>query len=175
MQARPEFQIKLWDIESGQEMRTLVGQETDVHTVAFSPDGALLASVGPMAEAKLWDVESGQVIRDLRGHNGNVFGIGFSSDDPLLASSSDDGTVKLWDVETGRVLRSLRHNSERRIGYRLLARWLTLSVGWPWERDLSVGHASLRPAIGEDGFTVPLGQRSTLPWRTWRAPRLTHW
>jgi parallel beta-helix repeat protein len=89
-------EIKLWDVASGSLVRTLTGPDS-VLSVAFSPDGRLLAS-GSYKEIKLWDVASGREVRTLSGHTSWVNSVAFSPDGRLLASGSDDETIKLWDI-----------------------------------------------------------------------------
>ena len=86
---------------------TLEGHANAVSSVAFSPDGKLLAS-GSYEEIKLWDVATGQCIRTLKGHILMVYSVSFSPDGRLLASGAWDKTVKLWDVATGECIRTLK-------------------------------------------------------------------
>jgi WD40 repeat protein len=69
-----------------------------VFSVAFSPDGKLLASGSEDDTVKLWDVASGRELQTLRGHAGNVSSVAFSPDGKLLASGSSDGIIRLWGV-----------------------------------------------------------------------------
>jgi hypothetical protein len=66
-------EIKLWDVASGREVRTLSGHTDWVWSVAFSPDGRLLASGSWDTTIKLWEVASGSLVRSLTGHPG--FGV----------------------------------------------------------------------------------------------------
>ena len=62
--------IKLWDVASGKELRTLAGHSGCVDSVAFSPDGKTLASGSDDSTIKLWDVASGKKLRTLAGPAG---------------------------------------------------------------------------------------------------------
>jgi hypothetical protein len=97
--------IKLWDAETGQELRTLKG-DLYVESVVFSPDGRRLAAGG--GTLKLWDAESGREIRTFNGHKGGVWSVAFSPDGRRIVSSGLDATIKLWDSETGQELSTLK-------------------------------------------------------------------
>jgi WD40 repeat protein len=87
---------------------SLSGHSDSVASVAFSPDGTLLASAGSADKTiKLWNVATGEVVRTLVGHTGSVASVAFSPDGTLLASGSGDNTVRLWDVASGTVRRTL--------------------------------------------------------------------
>ena len=72
-----------------------------VTSVAFHPDGALLASASADKIIRLWTVKSGEVTCTITGHTGPVTSVVFSPDGTLLASASADRTVRLWAVHGG--------------------------------------------------------------------------
>ena len=81
----------------------------NVLSVAFSPDGALLAVGTQNNEILLWQVQRDmQLYAALQGHTGWVWSVAFSPDGRTLASSSQDHTVRLWDVRTGQCRQILR-------------------------------------------------------------------
>ncbi|HEX8180793.1 MAG TPA: PQQ-binding-like beta-propeller repeat protein, partial [Pyrinomonadaceae bacterium] len=97
--------IKLWDVATGKELRTLSATGS-VFTVVFSADGKLLVSGGGGGTVTLWDAATGKPVRTLAGHKEAVQALALSRDGKLLATGSADETVKLWDVASGRQLRA---------------------------------------------------------------------
>ena len=76
--------------------KTLQGQSGAANSVAFSPDGSLLASGAQDASVTLWDIASGEKKDTLWGHTGFISSVAFSPDGNILASASGDGTIKFW-------------------------------------------------------------------------------
>ena len=102
--------IKLWDTRTGEQVGTLEGHSHTVGSVAFSPDGDVLASGGGWYDdtVRFWDTRTGEEVRILEGHTEGVDSIAFSSDGVKLATASR-GSVRLWDTRTGEQLRTLLH------------------------------------------------------------------
>ena len=107
--------IKLWNVETGKEIRTLSGHNEGVTSVSFSSDGKTLASGSEDKTIKLWNVETGKEIRSLSGHNSSVLSVSFSSDGKTLASGSDDKTIKLWNGDKAWGLDGLMRRSCDRV------------------------------------------------------------
>src|SRR5262249_34867897 len=73
--------------------------------VAFSPDGALLATACADGNARLWRADTGALVRTLRGHTDDVTSVAFSPDGRLLVTASRDHDARIWDVAPGRLVR----------------------------------------------------------------------
>jgi len=88
-------------------VRKVLQDDSEVWSVAYSPDGKRIVTTNWNNSAKIWDMEFGQLLLTLTGHTESVNGVAFSSDGKLVATASDDGTAKIWDVETGKELFTL--------------------------------------------------------------------
>ena len=64
--------LKVWDLETGREMRTLEGHSGWVAGVAVTPDGKRAVSASVDGTLKLWDLETGRALRTLEGHSDSV-------------------------------------------------------------------------------------------------------
>jgi Tol biopolymer transport system component len=99
--------VKLWDAETGRELRTLAGHGDTVLAVSYTPDGRRVASGSGDTTIKLWDAETGQEIKTITGQAGNIPSLAFSPDGKRLVFCASDKTVRMWDAETGRKIWSL--------------------------------------------------------------------
>lgn len=100
--------IRLWDLATGHELNQLMDYPGGIYSIAFSPDGKLLAGGSEDNAIRFWDVVAGRPLRTLAGHTGRVQCVAFSSDGRVLASCSQDQTVRLWSVDSGKQLCQLQ-------------------------------------------------------------------
>ena len=91
--------MRLWDTETGEHKGTLTGHAGDIVSVAFSPDGKMLASGSGDGTVWLWDAVTGEQKRIFSGQTSSVSSVAFSPDGTLLASGGTAGTVILWKVD----------------------------------------------------------------------------
>jgi RNA polymerase sigma factor (sigma-70 family) len=111
--------VVLWDLHSGERLRSLSAKMYQVFRLAFSPDGKTLAAVScgnpsfaPPGSSRpeivrLWEVGTGQ-LHELAGHTGGATSLAFSPDGKVLATGGHDGTMILWDSATRKQLRKIQ-------------------------------------------------------------------
>ena len=103
--------VKLWDVVTGRELRTLTGHSDIVGSVIFSPDGRWLAS-GSVDGQAVGCVNRASTPHPDRPHQRGL-SVAFSPDGRWMASASSDSPIELWDVATGRELRTLAGHTAR--------------------------------------------------------------
>ena len=91
--------VEVRDVRSGETLATLRADEAG--SVAFSPDGRLLAGGQLDGNVLLWATDGwGRVGAPLASRGGEFPSVAFSPDGRTLATSDNDGAVALWDVES---------------------------------------------------------------------------
>jgi hypothetical protein len=101
--------IKLWDVATSKELRTLRDHSDAVYSLAFSPDGRLLASGAADRAVKVWDVASGRRLYTLGEPTDWVYAVTWSPDGQHLAATGVDKSIRVWKVsaEAGHLQQSV--------------------------------------------------------------------
>lgn len=103
--------IYLVSLATGRLERTLRGHRNVTLSLAFSPDGTLLASANADQSARLWNVKTGQCEHVLEGHTHRVRDVCFAAHGRQVATASYDGTVRVWETATGQLIAKLSGNA----------------------------------------------------------------
>lgn len=165
-----DWLIRLWDVQSldvepsnpasldaasdsshlpGTCLNTLRGHAHRVWTIAFSPDGQLLASGSDDQTVRLWNVQDGACLTVLQGHTGGVTSVRFSPNGQLLASTGEDASIRLWSVAHKTCLKILQGHT----------RWVRSVVFAP-QRDANSPDGQILVSGSEDR-TIRLWQVET--------------
>jgi WD40 repeat protein len=91
--------VRIWSVANKSTLATLSVHRDDVRSVAWSPDGSILATGSYDSHICLWERLS-EKSRSLRQHRGGILSLAWSPDSQVLASGSDDHTIALWDRAT---------------------------------------------------------------------------
>jgi WD40 repeat protein len=86
--------VKVWDIDSTREIRTLTGHINDVTSVAFSPNGELVAGGSLGQTIRIWNLSTGKLIKTLWFSEISWHPVAFSPKGQWMALASRD--VQLW-------------------------------------------------------------------------------
>jgi WD40 repeat protein len=99
--------LRIWDVATGRELRSLV---LSAMGVAFSPDDKTLATCAGGSAVNTWDLATGRDLHNFVGHVSTRFisDVAFSPDGRMLASAGLDGRAILWDAASARSLRTLQ-------------------------------------------------------------------
>ena len=96
---------RLWDAETGGQVRSFLGHTSTVLSVTFSPDDRYVLTGSRDHTARLWDVSTGKQVRSI-GHEDEVESVAFSKDGQYLVTTCADTVVRIWDTATGELRRS---------------------------------------------------------------------
>ena len=88
--------IKLWDVSTGSELKTLKEHTDAVFPVAFSPDGKRLASGGADRTVKVWDVETGRRLFTLSDSTDVVLTLAFHPSGQKISAAGADKQIRTW-------------------------------------------------------------------------------
>lgn len=135
-------ELKLWNVKSGKELKSLASLAFNLQCVAFSRDGArIVAGGGPFLKTRnrpglagvwdsfrrsrfgwagVWEIASGKLIAEMKAMPDSVLGIAISSDAKQVATAGHDGVARLWEVETSKLISTF-------VGHQSAVEWVDFS------------------------------------------------
>jgi WD40 repeat protein len=93
--------LKVWNLETGEELFTLTGHSDPVMAVTVTPDGQRVISGSYDKTLKVWNLETGEELFTLTGHSWWVNAVAVTPDNERVISGSWDKTLKVWNLKTG--------------------------------------------------------------------------
>ena len=88
--------VKVWDIHSGEELRTLTGHTSGIRCLQFDDTKLMTGSLDKTI--KLWNWRTGQCLRTFQAHSDGIISLHFSG--RYVASGSMDKTIRIWDSDS---------------------------------------------------------------------------
>jgi WD40 repeat protein len=120
--------VRLWNPSAGRLLRTLEGHSAKVRSVAWRPDGQVLASASEDGTVRLWEPSSGRLLRALEIHSDLLsYRVAWRPDGQVLASTSSASAI---------MIRSLDIRSDMKAACQALSRNLTQNE---WRRYMPSG------------------------------------
>ncbi|MBE9227182.1 trypsin-like peptidase domain-containing protein [Phormidium sp. LEGE 05292] len=104
--------IKLWNKNTGKELRVLAGHSSTIDSLAISPDGQTLVSGSRDKTIKIWNIQTGQLLHTLTETPGSIVSVAISPDGQMIAAGSvEDKVIRIWNLRSGKLLHSLSGHS----------------------------------------------------------------
>ncbi len=164
--------IRLWDADTGREIRQLEGHAQIAWMAQFLPGGDRIISVGEDATIRFWNANDGKEIGQFLGHPGPIWCMALSPDGRWLATGGSDGAMRIWDMATGKPRRLLEGKHGGGVGALAFSpdNRILVSTGWQdqkiflWEvatgrcrRQIPHAGGSKAVAFTPDGGTLITG------------------
>ena len=89
--------IWIYDTATDQEIAFIAAHESGLWSMAYSPDGNMIAGGSAYGSVYLWNATTGELLHTFTGHRRSVRSLVFSPDGSILASGSRDATIRLWN------------------------------------------------------------------------------
>src|ERR1035437_852492 len=112
-------QLRVWDLPTHKEIATITNADAGLHgdrgfrSLAWSPDGRLLATAGLDSAVRLWDIETKQCLLTFMQHSNEVVSAEWSPDGRRIASKDlFRGVVLIWEAVTGNPFQRAGHHSK---------------------------------------------------------------
>ena len=167
--------IKVFDIETGQELRSFPRVQGAIKHLAISRDGslALSSSCGPIKPeiepcanglVTLWDVAQRTSRGTFSGSLKDIDDLAFSSDGSIFIAGSSDGTLKVWETRTGREIATVSPATPQNSDVIFLAVSNIITISNDAQRLVSIGRGAVVRETATGRPTRDLLIQGTINW-----------
>ena len=104
-----DHSIRIWDLETGEELKRLTGHRNAVEEVVFFPDGQRALSGSTDKTSRVWDLNTGRELKRFEELKGIVYSVAISPDGRYALCGGQDQAARLWDVASGKEVRQFIH------------------------------------------------------------------
>lgn len=101
--------LHVWNVSTGEWVRTMKGHNRRVQQILFSSNGQRLFTASADSSIAQWEFDSGRELVDgVLKHPDSVVGMAISEDDTQLVSSCVDGSIRHWDLQENRLISTIK-------------------------------------------------------------------
>ncbi|MFH1050850.1 MAG: FISUMP domain-containing protein [bacterium] len=105
--------IVIWDLETGDSLKTLSGNSDYIRSISWSPDSKILIGGSNNGTIFFWNISSGKIIRTIKAYShGYVWSVSCSPKGNILATVKSDKTIKIWDISSGKEIITLKGHTD---------------------------------------------------------------
>jgi WD40 repeat protein len=90
--------IKIWDIDTGEVLKTLIEHSDNVNSVAITSDNKKIVSGSNKSTISISDIDTCELLKTLIGHSHYVKTVAITPDNKKIVSGSGDRTIKVWQI-----------------------------------------------------------------------------
>lgn len=108
---------KIWDANTGAEIRSFLGHEHTVNGVKFSNDGVFLATSSADNTAKIWNLKTGKEVFSTPVYEKYMTDIAFSTDSKFLIVAGYSDSVGIYEISTKNLVKKIAVNADQGSGY----------------------------------------------------------
>jgi WD40 repeat protein len=105
--------LKVWNLATGQEVRSLDGHDGLMFCIAITPDGRFAVTGCDDKTLKVWELATGKEVQSIEENPYDIYCVGITPDGHLAVSGSSDGTLQLWELACGKKFRSIDGHREK--------------------------------------------------------------
>ena len=101
-----DLSMRLWDLSTGEEIRSFEAHTHTIFDLAFRPDGQTAVSGSWDDSLILWDLETGEILQKMISEAEDVDHLEISSDGRWALANAGQNIINIWDLETGQLIRN---------------------------------------------------------------------